>query len=125
MNLVTISTYRIGHSHAKTVTVSFNQDNDETVDTSTNGQTSAWVWLPSVAGVIMAMGSIFIVVFILMMIKIRNQNSHNKAPENRSFIVWNTFQHFVQKVHVSYFIKYYVNQTMCYQNYTLLFDKLK
>lgn len=87
MNLVTISTYRIGHSHAKTVTVSFNQDNGETVDTSTNGQTSAWVWLPSVAGVIMAMGSIFIVVFILMMIKNRNQNSHNKAPENRSFIV--------------------------------------
>lgn len=86
MNLVTTSTYRIGLSHTKTDTVSVEQNNAETVDAKTR-QTNAWVWFPSLAGIIVAIGSIFITAFILIMITLRNQNSHNEAPESRNFIV--------------------------------------
>lgn len=86
MNLVTTSTYRIGLSHTKTDTVSVKQNNAETVDAKTR-QTNAWVWFPSLAGIIVAIGSIFITAFILIMITFRNQNSHNEAPESRNFIV--------------------------------------
>lgn len=87
MTLVTISSNRIVHPQMNTGTVSDKQNIVKSFDEQNDDQNSTWVWLPSVAGIIAALGSICITVFVLKFYKIRIKKSHSEAPENGTLIV--------------------------------------
>lgn len=87
MTLVTISSNRIVHPQMNTGTVSDKQNIVKSFDEQNDDQNSTWVWLPSVAGIIAALGSICITVFVLKVYKIRIKKSHSEAPENGTLIV--------------------------------------
>lgn len=71
MNLVTISTNRIVHPQRKTGTIFNKQNNVKPYNEQNDGQSSIWVWLPSVAGIIAAFGNICITAFVFKVYKIR------------------------------------------------------
>lgn len=88
--LVTISTNRIVYPQRKTGTVSGKQHNVKPFDAQVDRHNSTWLWLPSVAGIIAALGSICITAFVLKVYKvykIRTQKRHNETPENGTLIV--------------------------------------
>lgn len=87
MTLVTISTNRIVHPQRNTGTMSAKQNNEKPYDEQKDGQTSTWEWLPSVVGIIAALGSICMTAFVLTIYKIRFKKSHCEAPENGTLIV--------------------------------------
>lgn len=87
MTLVTISTNRIVHPQRKPGTVSDKHNNVKPFDEQNDGQNSTWVWLPSVAGIIAAFGSICITAFVLKVYKIRIKKGNSEAPENGTLIV--------------------------------------
>lgn len=87
LTLVTISTNRIVNPRRKTGTVSDKQNNVKPYDEQNNGENNTWLWLPSVAGIIAALGSFCITGIVLKVYKFRIKKSHSEAPENGTLIV--------------------------------------
>lgn len=87
LTLVTISTNRIVNPQTKTGTVSDKQNTVKPFDQQNNGENSTREWLPSVAGIIAALGSFCITAFVLKIYKFSKKRSHGESPENGTLIV--------------------------------------
>lgn len=87
LTLVTISTNRVVNPQRKTGTVSDKQNTVKPFDQQNNGENSTREWLPSVAGIIAALGSFCITGFVLKINKFSNKRSHSESPENGTLIV--------------------------------------
>lgn len=90
LTLVTISTNRIVNPQTKIGTVSDKQNTVKPFDQQNNGENSTREWLPSVAGIIAALGSFCITTVVLKVYKFRIKKSHSEAPENGTLIVLNS-----------------------------------
>lgn len=87
LTLVTISTNRTVNPQTKTGIVSDKQNTVKPFDQQNNGENSTWMWLPSVVGIIAALGSFCITAFVLKIYKFRIKKSNSEAPENGTLIV--------------------------------------